>query len=155
MPILPIECVLKIVTLKNFDGCTSCMPSSPKEYNKPRVEDTQETPGDTEPQYIMKVVAKLAVGLGEWPQNNNNTEQTNNSPSPPPPPPPKQSRSDPPPPPLPHTPCRVNTHFKTLTFMHRLKPLMCLPAHTHTHTKKHSIFTREGGGWRLFFIKWA
>ena len=25
------ERVLKIVTLKNFDGCTSCMPSSPKE----------------------------------------------------------------------------------------------------------------------------
>ena len=35
MPILPIECVLKIVTLKNFDGCTSCMPSSPKEYISP------------------------------------------------------------------------------------------------------------------------
>ena len=33
MQILPIERVLfKIVTLKNFDGCTSCMPSSPKEY---------------------------------------------------------------------------------------------------------------------------
>ena len=27
--------VLKIVTLKNFDGCTSCMPSSPKEYISP------------------------------------------------------------------------------------------------------------------------
>ena len=27
---LPIEHVLKIVTLKNFDGYTSCMPSSPK-----------------------------------------------------------------------------------------------------------------------------
>ena len=24
--------VIKIVTLQNFDGCTSCMPSSPKEY---------------------------------------------------------------------------------------------------------------------------
>ena len=35
MPILPIECVLKIVTLKNFDGCTSCMPSSLKEYISP------------------------------------------------------------------------------------------------------------------------
>ena len=31
VPILPIERVLKIVTLKNFDGCTSCMPSSLKE----------------------------------------------------------------------------------------------------------------------------
>ena len=30
---LPIEHVLKIVTLKNFDGYTSCMPSSPKEYS--------------------------------------------------------------------------------------------------------------------------
>ena len=35
MPILPIERVLKIVTLKNFDGCTSCMPSSPKVYIRP------------------------------------------------------------------------------------------------------------------------
>ena len=35
MPILPIERVLKIVTLKNCDGCTSCMPSSPKEYIHP------------------------------------------------------------------------------------------------------------------------
>ena len=31
MPILPIEHVLKIVTLKNFDGGNSCMPSSRKE----------------------------------------------------------------------------------------------------------------------------
>ena len=30
-----IEHVLKIVTLKNFDGCTSYMPSSPKEYISP------------------------------------------------------------------------------------------------------------------------
>ena len=30
---LPIEHVLKIVTLKNFDGYTSCMPSSLKEYS--------------------------------------------------------------------------------------------------------------------------
>ena len=30
---LPIEHVLKIVTLKNFDGYTSCMPSSPKKYS--------------------------------------------------------------------------------------------------------------------------
>ena len=28
-------CSKKIVTLKNFDGCTSCMPSSPKEYIHP------------------------------------------------------------------------------------------------------------------------
>ena len=35
VPILPIERVLKIVTLKNFDGCTSCMPSSLKEYISP------------------------------------------------------------------------------------------------------------------------
>ena len=27
--------VLKILTLKNFDGSTSCMPSSPKEYISP------------------------------------------------------------------------------------------------------------------------
>ena len=30
---LPIEHVLKIITLKNFDGYTSCMPSSPREYS--------------------------------------------------------------------------------------------------------------------------
>ena len=35
VPKLPIERVLKIVTLKNFNGCTSCMPSSPKEYISP------------------------------------------------------------------------------------------------------------------------
>ena len=32
---MPIKRVLKIVSLKNFDGCTSCMPSSPKEYKHP------------------------------------------------------------------------------------------------------------------------
>ena len=30
VPIPLIERVLKIITLENFDGCTSCMPSSPK-----------------------------------------------------------------------------------------------------------------------------
>ena len=40
MPIPPIEHVLKIVTLKDFDCSTSCMPSSPKESISPWYGDT-------------------------------------------------------------------------------------------------------------------
>ena len=35
MPILPIEMCSKNSNTENFDGCTSCMPSSPKEYISP------------------------------------------------------------------------------------------------------------------------